>query len=98
MALASVQPVPWVLVVSIRWPCQLVILSVFDQRIGQRVAFLVAALDQHRAAMLADQVERGRHRIFLAGQPAELREVRRGDRRHVHQPAERRDGRVVRER
>ena len=28
IALASVQPVPWVLVVSIRWPCQLVILSV----------------------------------------------------------------------
>ena len=52
IALASVQPVPCVLVVSIRWPCQLVILSVFDQRVGERVALLVAALDQHRAAML----------------------------------------------
>ena len=37
-----------------------------DQRVGERVAFLMAALDQHRAAVLADQVQRGGDRVFLA--------------------------------
>ena len=92
------QPVPCVLVVSIRWPCQLVILSVSIKRVGERVAFLVTALDQHRAAMLADQMQRGGDRVFLAGQAAQLGQVGRGDGRQLHQLAESGDGRLVGER
>ena len=95
IALASVQPVPWVLVVSIRWPCQLVILSVFDQRVGERVAFLVPALDQHRAAMLPTSCSAPATGSSSLVRRVQLGQVGRGDGRDVHQLAEGGDGRLV---
>ena len=67
----------------------------FDQRVGERVTLLVAALDQDGAPMLADQVERRRDGVFLAGQPIEFRQVRGSDGRYVHQPSESSNGRVI---
>ena len=51
-------------VVSIRWPCQLVILSSRSGRLRARPLF-VPALDEHRAAMLSDKMQRRRNGIFL---------------------------------
>ena len=67
----------------------------FDQRVGQRVAFFVSALDQHGTAMFADQAQRGLDGIILASQPVELGQVRGGDGRQFHQPAEGCDGGIV---
>src|SRR5262249_18518235 len=51
----------------------------FDQGVGEGVAFLVTALDQHRAAVLADQLERCCNRVLLRSKSLELGQVRCGD-------------------
>ena len=96
IALASVQPVPWVSSVSIRWPCQLRRIVARDQRVGERVAGIMAALGStaHRSAT---QV--------AAAAPATARPRRRSASSSgrfgvttvaiAHQPLEGRDRRLV---
>ena len=67
----------------------------FDQSVGQGVAFLVPTLDQHRTAMLADELERPGDRILLAAQAPGFGQVGRGDGRNIHQAAEGGDRRVI---
>ena len=67
----------------------------FDEGVGERVALFVAALDQDRTAMLADEMKRGRDRVLLARQAGEFGKVRRDDRGDVHELSEGGDGRLV---
>ena len=98
MALAKVQPVPCVLLVSIRWPCQLVMLSV-----SMRASASASPSSWPPLISTAQPCLPTRCRAAATGSSSPVRrrkfgQVGRGDGRNVHQLAERGDGRIVRQR
>jgi hypothetical protein len=58
---------------------------VFNESVCDRFTRIMAALHQHRAAMLRNKAQRSRNRILAARQRRKLRQVRSYDRRNIHQ-------------